>query len=103
MPAGVARSTVTARLLPLAPWNSGLHSHHASCFGDFVLEKRMRSGRVTDSTLITSAPRHARTYVIDGPAHHAVRSSTRTPASGNRSLGGSASRPRGPHPTAAWS
>src|SRR5947208_2105151 len=51
----------------------------------------MRSGRCTDSTFTTSAPRQARTWEADGPAHQAVQSSTRTPASGRfHSLSGAA-------------
>src|SRR5438445_13810918 len=42
----------------------------------------MRSGRPIDSTLTTSAPSEARTWAAEGPAHHAVQSTTRTPASG---------------------
>ena len=43
----------------------------------------MRSGRLIDSTLITSAPRHPRAWLADGPAHHAVRSTTLIPWSGS--------------------
>ena len=43
----------------------------------------MPSGRVTDSTWITSAPSAASIADADGPAHHAVRSRTLTPCSGS--------------------
>ena len=43
---------------------------------------RMPSGRCTASTLITSAPIAASHAVANGPAQNAVKSSTRTPASG---------------------
>ena len=44
--------------------------------------KRMPSGRCTDSTLMTSAPIAASHAVANGPDQNAVKSSTRTPASG---------------------
>ena len=44
---------------------------------------RMPSIRLTDSTWMTSAPSAASAPAAIGPAHHAVRSSTRTPASGS--------------------
>src|SRR6478752_2845019 len=43
----------------------------------------MPSKRLIDSTWITSAPRVASMLAAIGPAHHAVRSTTRTPASGS--------------------
>ena len=45
----------------------------------------MPSMRLIDSTWITSAPSAASTPAAIGPAHHAVRSRTRTPASGSSS------------------
>ncbi len=45
----------------------------------------MPSMRLIDSTWITSAPSAASAPAAIGPAHHAVRSSTRTPASGSSS------------------
>ncbi len=48
---------------------------------------RIPSGRAVDSTWTTSAPSAARAPVDDGPAHHAVRSSTLTPANGRRGGG----------------
>ncbi len=45
---------------------------------------RMPSGRVADSTWITSAPSVASIPLAAGPAHQAVRSRMRTPASGSR-------------------
>ena len=44
----------------------------------------MPSGRVTDSTWITSAPSAASIAAADGPAHHAVRSSTLMPVERQR-------------------
>ena len=43
-----------------------------------------RRAATTDSTWITSAPSAASMPVADGPAHHAVRSTTLTPSSGRR-------------------
>jgi hypothetical protein len=43
---------------------------------------RMPSGRWIASSLITSAPRFASIWQAEGPAHQAVVSSTRIPASG---------------------
>src|SRR5262245_51739518 len=74
---------VMPRLVLLAPWYIGLHSHQHSLVGGFTLEYRMRSGRDTDSTLITSAPSSARRWPAAGPAHHAVRSRMRTPSRGS--------------------
>src|SRR5215471_4043261 len=72
-----------ARLPALLLWNSGLHSHHSSVVGRCVDAYRIRSGRVIDSTLITSAPRPASAAAADGPAHHAVQSTTRVPLNGS--------------------
>src|SRR5947209_5740231 len=76
------RSRVTPRFPTFTEWNSGPHSHQGPSPGRLVLVKRMRSGRAADSILITSAPRQARTWLAAGPAHHAVQSRMRTPASG---------------------
>ena len=43
----------------------------------------MPSGRWIDSILMTSAPNAASEWVADGPAQNAVKSTTRTPASGS--------------------
>ena len=45
--------------------------------------RRIPSGREVDSTWMTSAPSVASNHVDMGPAHQAVVSSTRTPASGS--------------------
>ena len=42
----------------------------------------MPSGRWIDSTLMTSAPNAASEFEAAGPAQNAVKSTTRTPASG---------------------
>src|SRR5947209_114721 len=76
------RSRVTPRFPTFTEWNSGPHSHQGPSPGRLVLVKRMRSGRAADSILITSAPRQARAWLAAGPAHHAVQSRMRTPASG---------------------
>ncbi len=83
-PSGRERSKVTPRLPMFAAWKMGLHSHQRSWDGGRVLAKRMLSGRVNDSTLITSAPSAARAAVVTGPAHQAVQSTMRTPARGSR-------------------
>ena len=46
----------------------------------------MPSGLWMDSTLTTSAPNAASRWVAAGPAQKAVRSTTRTPSSGNRAF-----------------
>ena len=83
-PSGRDRSMVTPRLPALAAWKIGPHSHHWSSVGRRVLAKRMLSGLLTDSTLMTSAPRAARAAVATGPAHQAVQSTTRISARGSR-------------------
>jgi hypothetical protein len=115
-PSGRDRSKVTPRFPALAAWKIGLHSHQRSWVGGRVLAKRMLSGLVTDSTLMTSAPRQARAAVATGPAHQAVQSTTRTSARGSRQPSAAASprsgsaarparvaatRPRGPVDRAA--
>ncbi len=68
-----------------------LRSHHGPSRPVAPPVVRMPSIRVIDSTWITSAPRAASTPVPAGPAHHAVRSSTRTPASGSPAAPGAGS------------
>ena len=78
-----------------APWNRGPHSHHWSSVGGRVLVYRMRSGRETDSTLMTSAPRQASAWVAAGPAHQAVQSRIRTPSRARTGSVGSGAAGRG--------
>ena len=82
-PSGRLRSRVTDRLLAFAPWNTKPHSHHRSTDAGFADVKRMPSGRWTDSTLTTSAPRAPSTWVAAGPAQKAVKSTMRTPSRGS--------------------
>ena len=63
--------------------NSALYSHQLSRSTLTPLVYRMPSARVTDSTCTTSAPSAASIADADGPAHHAVRSTTFTPARGS--------------------
>src|SRR5436190_23599187 len=74
---------VTERLPGFVPWNVGPNSIQSGSDGGRTVAKRMPSGRVGDSILITSAPRVATWCVHAGPAQKAVRSSTVTPASGS--------------------
>ena len=83
-PSGRERSKVTPRFPMFAAWKIGLHSHQRSSDDGRVLAKRMLSGRVSDSTLMTSAPSAARAAVVTGPAHQAVQSTMRTPSRGSR-------------------
>jgi hypothetical protein len=76
---------VTDRLPGLVPWKVGPNSIQSGSVGGFTVAKRMPSGRLGDSILITSAPSVASWWVHAGPAQNAVRSSTVTPASGNGS------------------
>ena len=78
-PSGFEKSMVTDRLAGLVPWNVGPYSIQSGSVGGRTVAKRMPSGRVGDSTLITSAPSVARWCVHAGPAQNAVRSSTVTP------------------------
>ena len=54
----------------------------------------MPSGRWIDSTLTTSAPNAASRWVAAGPAQNAVKSTMRTPSSGNPSDPGARSSAR---------
>ena len=84
LPSSVARSIARSVLLVLPARKNGLASHQASNFSPSIPPiMRIPSGRLADSTWITSAPSAAIICAADGPAHQAVRSSTRSPASGS--------------------
>src|SRR4051812_20370712 len=76
LPRGVLRSRATLRLLRLKLRNDGLIE---SCRFGFMERSTSPS---TASILITSAPMSPRICVAHGPITTAVRSRTRTPASG---------------------
>ena len=82
-PCGVLSSRLMPRLLVLLHRNTGPHSHHWSQLGGRPPANRMPSGRRTPSTLMTSAPSAASTWVAIGPAQNAVKSTTRTPVKGS--------------------
>ena len=81
-PSSRVRSSVMPRLFELAPWNTEPNSYHWSLPGGRADAVRMPSGRCADSTWITSAPMSAHQCAANGPAHHAVKSAMRRPASG---------------------
>ena len=81
-PSGWVKSRVTSRLLVFAPWNRGASSHGRSPTDEYAVPMRVPSGRCTDSTFTTSAPRKPRICAAYGPAQYDVKSNTRRPASG---------------------
>ena len=99
-PSALVRSRVIPRLLVLAAWPWVPTPTIADRREPWCRRSASGPGRVTDSTLITSAPRHASTCVAQGPAHHAVRSTTRRPARGRASSPATGSRGRAAHSTA---
>ena len=66
-------------LFALACRKNALNSHHSSRSANAPPVIRMPSSRWIDSTWMTSAPSAAKRPLADGPAHHAVRSTTAKP------------------------
>ena len=82
-PSGVERSTAMPRLFVFAPQNNGDHSHHSASVSRRRVFMRIPSGRRGPSMWITPAPSPASTCAASGPPQKAVKSATRTPASGS--------------------
>ena len=87
-PSGVSSGSVRSRLLVFDTRKCAPRSHHGPSRPVAPPVVRMPSMRVIDSTWMTSAPSAASTPVPAGPAHQAVRSSTRTSSSGSPAPGG---------------
>src|SRR5687768_7554316 len=75
-------SIVTPRLFVFVAWKYGDRSHHCAVVRGWWFIRRAPSGRVVDSTWITSAPNMPSVWAKNGPAQNDVKSATRRPSNG---------------------